>query len=113
SRVKRTMVEALRARRSGAGGEAARLYRHVLVVDPANFDATHMLGLVEYELGHHEAALALIKHAIELRPELGIPRHNLRVFESLPLLEAEICREVLPRLASRVNFGLDLAELAS
>jgi hypothetical protein len=111
--VPQTMTAALHAQKRGQSQEAVRLYRQVLAVDPSNFDATHMLGLVEYELGHHEAALALIKHAIELRPELGIPRHNLRVFESLPLLEAEICREVLPRLASRVNLALDLAELAS
>jgi len=111
--VPQTMAAALRAQKRGQSHEAVDLYRRVLAVDPSNFDATHMLGLVEYELGHHEAALALIKHAIELRPELSVPRHNLRVFESLPLFEAEICREVLPRLASRVNLALDLAELAS
>jgi hypothetical protein len=111
--VPQTMAAALRAQKRGQSHEAVNLYRQVLAVDPSNFDATNMLGLVEYELGHHEAALALIKHAIELRPELGMPRHNLRLLESLPLLEAEICREVLPRLASRVTFDADLAELAS
>ena len=107
------MRAALRAQESGAGDEAARLYRQVLVADPSNFDATHMLGLVEYERGHHESALALIKHAIELRPDIGVPRHNLRVLETMPLVETEICREVLPRLAPRVDFGFDLAELAA
>jgi hypothetical protein len=42
-----------------------------------------------------------------------MPRHNLRLIESLPSLEAEICREVVPRLASRVNLEFDPAELAS
>jgi hypothetical protein len=111
--VSQTMTAALRAQKRGQSHEAVSLYRQVLAVDPSNFDATNMLGLVEYELGNREAALALIKRAIELRPELGMPRYNLRVLESLPLLEAEICREVLPRLASRVNLGLDLADLAS
>jgi tetratricopeptide repeat protein/SEC-C motif-containing protein len=111
--VPQTMAAALAAQKRGQSREAVALYRRVLAVDPSNFDATNMLGLVEYELGHHDAALALIKHAIELRPELGMPRHNLRLLESLPLLEAEICREVLPRIVSRVNLGLDLAELAS
>lgn len=107
------MRAALRAQRNGAGAEAARLYRHVLAADPSNFDATHMLGLVEYERGHHETALALIKHAIELRPDLGVPRHNLRLLESMPLVETEICREVLPRLAPRVDLGFDAAGLAA
>ncbi|MDQ2963208.1 MAG: SEC-C metal-binding domain-containing protein [Pseudomonadota bacterium] len=107
------MRAALRAQRNGAGNEAARLYRHVLAADPSNFDATHMLGLVEYERGYLESALALIKHAIELRPDLGVPRHNLRLLESMPLVETEICREVLPRLVPRVDCGFDLAELAA
>jgi hypothetical protein len=111
--IPQAMRAALRAQRNGAGAEAARLYLAVLAADPSNFDATHMLGLVEYERGHHESALALIKHAIELRPDLGVPRHNLRVFEAMPLVETEICREVLPRLAPRVDFGFDLAELAA
>jgi len=111
--VPETMRAALRAQESGAGDEATRLYRQVLAVDPSNFDATHMLGLVEYEHGDYESALALIKHAIELRPDLGMPRHNLRLLESMPLVETEICREVLPRLAPRVDFGFDLAELAA
>jgi tetratricopeptide (TPR) repeat protein len=107
------MRAALRAQRNGAGDQAARLYRQVLAADPSNFDATHMLGLVEYELGYRESALVLIKHAIELRPDLGVPRHNLRLLESMPLVETEICREVLPRLAPRVDFGFDLEELAA
>jgi SEC-C motif-containing protein len=111
--VPQAMRAALRAQRNGAGDEAARLYRQVLAADPSNFDATHMLGLVEYERGQHESAFALIKHAIELRPDLGMPRHNLRLLESMPLVETEICREVLPRLAPRVDFGFDLAELAA
>ena len=111
--VPQTMAAALRAQKRGQSAEAVRLYRQVIDAEPSNFDATNMLGLVEYELGHRETALALIKRAIELKPELGMPRHNLRLLESLPLLEAEICREVLPRIVSRVNLGFDPAKLAS
>lgn len=113
SGVAKTMADALHAQSSGAAATAASLYRQVLAVDPANFDAMHMLGLVEYEQGDHEAALGLIRRAIELRPELGAPRHNLRLLESMPLLEAEICRDVLPRLLPRVDAGFDTAALAS
>jgi tetratricopeptide (TPR) repeat protein len=107
------MRDALHAQRGGAAATAASLYRQVLAVDPANFDAMHMLGLVEYERGDHEIALALIRRAIELRPELGAPRHNLRLLESMPSLEAEICREVLPRLLARVDAAFAVGTLAS
>jgi tetratricopeptide (TPR) repeat protein len=107
------MREALRAQQSGRVVEAAQKYRRVLAADPSNFDAAHSLSLVEYENGHYDEALALIKHAIQLRPELGTPRHNLRLLESLPLIELEICREVLPRLVSRVDSGFDLERLAA
>ena len=110
--VPQTMRAALRAQRRGVSDEASRLYRQVLAADPANFDATHMLGLVEYERGYHETALTLIKHAIELRPDLGAPRHNLRLLESMPSIETELCREVLPRFAPRMDLGFDLAQLA-
>jgi tetratricopeptide (TPR) repeat protein len=108
-----TMRDALQAQRSDRGGVAARLYRRVLEADPENFDATHMLGLVEYERGYHDSALALVRRAIELRPDLDMPRHNLRLLETLPRVETEICREILPRLMSRVDLAFDAGCVAS
>jgi hypothetical protein len=107
------MQAALRAQRSSDAIEAAALYRRVLDADPSNFDATHMLGLVEYESGRYETAVTLLRRATELRPDLGTPRHNLRVVESMPAVEREICRDVLPRLVDRVEPVLDLITLAS
>jgi tetratricopeptide (TPR) repeat protein len=107
------MRDALHAQRAGKGDEAARLCRRVLEGDPENFDATHMLGLVEYERGYYAAALALMKRAIELRPDLGTPRHNLRTLETMPRLESEICRDVLPRLTPRVDLAADVSGIAS
>ena len=106
------MREALRAQRDGRVMDAARHYRRVLAEQPSNFDAAHMLSLVEYEIGNYDQAVALIKRAIELRPDLGMPRKNLRLLESLPRMEIEICREVLPRVLSRVAMGFDVAGLA-
>ena len=107
------MRDALHAQRNGKGDEAARLCRRVLEADPENFEATHLLGHVEYERGDYAAASALMKRAIELRPDLDTPRHNLRTLETMPRLENELCRDILPRLLSRVELAADGASVAS
>lgn len=107
--VPHALRAALTAQREGRVSDAAQRYRAVLAVDPSNFDATHMLSLVEYEIGHYDEALSLIRRAIELRPELNTPRQNLRLLQALPVMEVEICREVLPRLQSRVDTRFDPA----
>jgi len=107
------MQAALAAQKRGNCGEAAEGYRRVLDVDPSNFDATHMLALVEYEGGHPENAVSLLRHAIELRPDIGVARHNLRTLESMPRVEQEICRDVLPRLIARIEPVEDIERFAS
>ena len=97
------MHAALRAQKSGRLREAAEGYRRALAAQPTNFDATHMLALVEYEQGEAQGALALLRQAIELRTRYPLARHNLRVLEAMPLIEEEIGREVLPRLLERVQ----------
>jgi tetratricopeptide (TPR) repeat protein len=109
--VRQAMRDALRAQRAGLGDDAAHLYRRVLEADPDNFDAAHMLGLVEYERGNYDAALELLKRAIGLRPDLDAPRQNLRRLEAMPQVETEVCREVLPRLARRLDVGFDVSVL--
>ena len=113
SRVPQLMQAAQQAQLSGDAIEAAALYRRVLEIDPTNFDATHMLGLVEYQSGLYEVALELVRRATELRPDLANVRANLRTLESLPLIERELCQDVLPRLLHRVEPITDLAALAS
>jgi tetratricopeptide (TPR) repeat protein len=110
--VRALLREALEAQREGQVVEAAERYRRVLAAQPDNFDANHMLSLVEYEIGHYEQAVALMHKAIELRPELGVPRLNLRVLESLPTMEIEICREALARLVDRVDTEFAVGRLA-
>lgn len=113
SRVPELMQAAQHAQLSGNAVEAAALYRRVLDIDPTNFDATHMLGLVEYQSGFYEVALELVRRATDLRPDLPAARANLRTLESLPLIEREICLDVLPRLLQRVEPIIDLPALAS
>jgi len=101
--VPEVMQVALRAQRAGRPREAAEGYRRVLAADPQNIDALHMLGLTEYEDGREENALALLRRAIELKPDFNRARKNLHLLESLPQIEEEIGRDVLPRLLARVE----------
>jgi hypothetical protein len=106
------MQTALRAQRSGRGSEAAECYRRVLAADPSNFDANHMLALIEYEYGRYDASIQLLRRAIELRPDLGMARHNLRLLESMPQIEDGVCREIVPRLVTRIEPVHEVARFA-
>ena len=104
---------AARTHRNGNLLAAAALYRRVLEVDPTHYDATHNLGLIEYQSGGSETALALVQRATELRPDLALARASLQMLQALPLVEREICREVLPRLLPRVEPIVDLGARAA
>jgi tetratricopeptide (TPR) repeat protein len=104
---------AQQAQLTGNALEAAALYRRVLETDPTNFDATHMLGVAEYQSGSYETAIALVRRATELRPDESKARSNLQTLQSLPLIEREICRDVLPRLLHRADSTVDLLALAA
>jgi tetratricopeptide (TPR) repeat protein len=112
SSAQQLLDAAQRAWQSGRRAEASTGCQRVLAVEPSNFEATHMLALLEYEHGRYERAIELLRQAIELRPQAATPRHNLRLIESLPGIEDGICREVLPRLVARVEAVSDLARFA-
>ena len=62
---------------AGQHREALRLYTRALEIDPANVDATHMMGVVHYQLGEYDQAIGWIERAIVLRPDLPALRSNL------------------------------------
>src|SRR5260221_5414047 len=90
--VPEVMDKALRDQKSGRLVQAAEGYRRVLAVDPSNFDATHMLGLVEYESERYDIALRLVKRAIVLKPNLRNPRRNLLPIASISPVESAVLR---------------------
>jgi tetratricopeptide (TPR) repeat protein len=97
----------------GRLAEAAERYAEVLKRDPLQFDATHMLGVVQYHRGRFDDALRLLKRAVELQPSVGEARDNLDIVQTARRREAELCREVLPRLAPLVTRVDKLADLAA
>jgi tetratricopeptide (TPR) repeat protein len=49
--------------------EAERLYFQVLEVDPSNFIACHLLGVVRHQQGRNAEALTLIGAALKIKPD--------------------------------------------
>ena len=62
------LAEAMERHRRGALDEAAGIYRRVLAMDPRDFDALHMLGVVAAQRGEGEEAIALLSAAADARP---------------------------------------------
>lgn len=60
--------QAVSLHRSGNLFEAERLYRQILAVEPRNFTARHLLGVVRAQQGQSEEALAEITAALAIRP---------------------------------------------
>ena len=93
--------------------EAAERYEEVLKLDPLHFDATHMLGVVQYHRGRFDDALRLLTRAVQLRPNVAEAWGNLNIVQTARRREEELCRGVLPRLAPLVRQVDNLAALAA
>ncbi len=61
----------------GQVNHAADIYREILDLDPHHADASHLLGLTEFQQGRHEAAVALIETAIGLNGGVVLYHANL------------------------------------
>ncbi len=88
-----TLKEALAKHRAGRLDEAAQRYRQILWAEPGHADALHLLGMVAYQRGDLEQALALIRSAIAIYPAAPSYYSNLgnvlRAQEKIA--EAETC----------------------
>jgi tetratricopeptide (TPR) repeat protein len=70
-------AEAVSRHRTGQAGEAERLYRRVLALDPRHADSLHLLGVLAYDARRYDDAVALIERAIELRRDVPTYHNNL------------------------------------
>jgi GT2 family glycosyltransferase len=77
----RMMQAAHACQQAGQHREALRLCTRALEIDPTNVDATNMVGVVHYQLGQYDQAIAWIERAIALRPDLPALRSNLLMAE--------------------------------
>ena len=71
------LAQALELHRSGRLDDAAAIYQRILAEDPAQADAAHLLGLVRFRYNDFDAAIRLIRGAIDRHPDNPIYQGNL------------------------------------
>jgi tetratricopeptide (TPR) repeat protein len=118
SRMLELLQQGLLRQQAGDLDGAAAVYRCVLAREPNNADALHLLGMVEYAGGRHEAAVALIADAIRHRPQVAAFHNNLgnALLAAGKAEEACLAFEEALRLApayaeAMVNYGNALQRL--
>ena len=90
--------QAVRLHQQGRLDEAQAAYRRVLEVAPRQFDALHLLGVIERQRGRPAHAVELIQEALRLEPQQARAHCNLgaalqdlgRVDEALASYEAAL-----------------------
>lgn len=68
---------AFAAHRDGRLDDAERGYRATLDGNPVHVDALHLLGVLRHQQGQHAEAAALVRRAVNLRPEDAALQLNL------------------------------------
>ena len=100
------LQQALALHRGRKLEDAERLYREILAEEPRHFDALHLVGLVQYETGRWDAAVASIRAAIAVRPGFAPAFANL----GLALQKLEHLDEALASYDRALGLAPDYAE---
>jgi len=69
--------QAVRLHQQGRFDAAQALYRQVLALDPRQFDALHLLGVIERQRGQAGRAVELIEEALRIDPQQARAHCNL------------------------------------
>lgn len=69
--------QAIAHHRGGQLQQAEAIYREVLGKEPGNFDATHLLGLLRHQLGHHAEGLEFLERALQTGQDSAFVRNSL------------------------------------
>jgi tetratricopeptide (TPR) repeat protein len=104
--------KAIEFHQRGQLGEAERIYRQVLDLDPHHADSLHLLGVMAHQVGRDEIAVELIRKAIAVDKRPASYHSNLgTAFQALGRFgEAAACYEqavaINPELAeAQMNLG--------
>jgi len=102
------MRDALALQQKGKLAEAIAKYQAVVVEQPGNFDALHMLGVAWLQMNQFDRAEEYIGRALAIRQDV-VSAHTNRTLiaelRRLEAMEADLCRQVLPKMSelSRAN----------
>ena len=96
----------LQHHQAGQLDAAETAYRQVLLLTPDHPDALHLLGLVAYHHGQHEAAVENIGRAAELRSDIALYRNSL----VSPLLALNRLEAAEAQARAALQLKPDLAE---
>ena len=77
ARVARLLAQAATAHRAGGLAEAEPLYRQVLSLAPAQFDALHMLGVLQAQQFQYPQAIDTLEQALRIAPDNAAAHCNL------------------------------------
>ena len=75
--VSTRLKEAMDRHHAGDIGAAGVGYNEVLALDPTNFDALHLLGVIAMQRGDSQEAVRLIEAALQREPAAYTALHNL------------------------------------
>jgi len=75
--IDQAMQLAIRNHQAGKLPEAETVYRQVLVQQPNNVDALHLLGVIAGQTGRFDTAVDLIHRAIAISPSVATLHNNL------------------------------------
>jgi glycosyltransferase involved in cell wall biosynthesis len=80
--LKQHLERAMAAQQAGQFADAAAAYEAALALQPASFDALHMLGVVRYQQGDFEQALALLDRALAIDRSVPAARFNRELVQA-------------------------------
>jgi predicted O-linked N-acetylglucosamine transferase (SPINDLY family) len=88
--VSGAFAKALALHQAGSVADAQALYKVILRIVPDHFDALHLLGVSECQLGHVDAAERFLRRALAINPRSAAAYSNLGnvLFQSKRLEEA-------------------------
>jgi protein O-GlcNAc transferase len=74
--VRSILGRAVSLHQMGMLAEAEQLYRDVLHIQPGNFDALHLLGVIHHQCGEHTQAVHQIDAALSVNPMVAAAHSN-------------------------------------
>ncbi len=75
--IQDTLDFAFQCHQAGDLRQAERLYADIIATDPSHADAHHLLGIVAYQTGRFDAAIASMGKALALNPRAAIYYSNM------------------------------------